>query len=304
MSNLNKNSILIIDDEKSNIIALTNILNQEYKVYAVRDSREAVEAAEKDMPDVILLDILMPEMDGFEVIKSLKSSEKTRSIPVIFITGLNNTEAEEKGFILGAADYITKPFSSAIVKLRVRNQIQLSNQFKLIKILSMTDELTGLFNRRGFDSRMNLEWARAKREQASLSIILLDLDDFKNYNDVYGHLQGDKALATVAKVLTQSIKRAIDFAARWGGEEFIALLPDTGVSGALSVAEKIRQNIEDTQIPCDDGDITNVTMSLGVNTYIPRQEISIQEFIDGADQALYAAKKTGKNKVCIYKDIK
>ncbi|MCL2843907.1 MAG: diguanylate cyclase [Chitinivibrionia bacterium] len=295
-----RNRVLIIDDEKSNILALTNILSREYKVYVVIDSREAVETAERDLPDVILLDIIMPEMDGYGVIAALRKSEKTRDIPVIFITGLCDAESEEKGLILGAADYISKPFSPAIVRLRVANQMQLANQFKIIKALSATDELTGIFNRRGFDSRLSLEWNRAKRDKTSLSILILDIDNFKKYNDTYGHLQGDAALITVAKILSQTLKRAIDFSARWGGEEFAVLLPDTDADGALNVAEKIRKKIEEVQILCKNGDITNITVSIGINIYTSPENMSIQEFIDGADKALYSVKRTTKNMSHIY----
>jgi diguanylate cyclase (GGDEF)-like protein len=292
-----KNNILIVDDEKSNIIALMNMLNAEYKVRAVRSGREAIDASEKEPPDLILLDILMPEMDGYEVIKELKKSEKTRDIPVIFITGLDSPEAEEKGLHLGASDYITKPFRTGIVKLRVQNHIQLTNQFDMIRTLSFTDELTGLFNRRGFDSRLSLEWNRARRAQTPLSIVMFDIDNFKDYNDEYGHLQGDAALQSVAEMSKASLKRAIDLPARWGGEEFTALLPDTCSYGASVVAENIRKNIEKNGIPCviGSGNLTEVTVSVGVNTCIPNHDTCIQDFVADVDKALYQAKKAGKN---------
>jgi len=300
MNNMDKNSVLIIDDESANIIALTNILSPEYDVYAAKNGSDAIMLAKERLPDLILLDILMPEMDGYEIISILKGSEETRSIPVIFISGLGSVEAEEKGLILGASDYITKPFRSAIVRLRVQNQIQFSSQFNVVKALSLMDELTGLFNRRGFDSRLRFEWNRARREQTPISMVMIDIDNFKKYNDIYGHLQGDTALQTVAKVIKQTLKRPADFSARWGGEEFIALLPYTDLPGALDVAEQIRKSVEDTQIPCGNGDITKTTISLGVNTIIPKKDILVQGFIAGADHALYAAKQSGRNRVCEY----
>ena len=296
----NKNSVLIIDDETANIISLTNILSPEYDIYAAKNGQDAIMLAKEHLPDLILLDILMPEMDGYEIISALKGSEITRAIPVIFISGLGSAEAEEKGLILGASDYITKPFHSSIVKLRVQNQIQYSSQFNIVKALSFMDELTGLFNRRGFDSRLRLEWNRAKREQTMSSIMMIDIDSFKKYNDVYGHLQGDVALYTVAKVIEQTLKRPADFCARWGGEEFIVLLPDTDLPGALTVAEQIRKNIENTQIPCDNGNITKATVSIGVNTIMPKQDVLVHDFIAGADHALYRAKESGRNRVCKY----
>jgi len=171
-----KNSVLIVDDENANIMTLTQILSPFYTVFAAKNGQKALEAAEKYLPDVILLDILMPEMDGYAVISVLKNSEKMRDIPVVFITGLSNTEDEEKGLSLGAADYIGKPFSPAIVKLRVKNQLRMLNQLRIIEQVSMIDQLTSIPNRRGFDNRMDMEWIRAIRENTLISFLILDVD--------------------------------------------------------------------------------------------------------------------------------
>ncbi|MCL2101062.1 MAG: diguanylate cyclase [Fibromonadales bacterium] len=293
-----KNSVLIVDDDKANIVALTHILSLEYTVYAVKNGKDAIEKAKEHLPDVILLDILMPEMDGYEVLSMLKNNERTREIPVIFVTGLNDHESEEKGLSLGAADYINKPFSPTVVKLRIRNQIQMLNEIDMIRQLSITDQLTGISNRRNFDCRLQLEWNHALRNKTTLSILLADIDDFKTYNDTYGHLQGDAALQSVAKNIEQSLSRSIDFAARWGGEEFAVLLPSTDLTGALSVAERIRNNIECVEIPCSNGSSTKLTVSIGVNTCAPKYINSIDDFVSKADKMLYCAKKAGKNKVC------
>jgi diguanylate cyclase (GGDEF)-like protein len=295
MDSTDKNSVLIVDDESANIIALTHILSPEYVVYAATDGPEALETAKEYAPDVILLDIVMPGMDGYEVFSRLKSEEKTRGIPVIFVTGLGNNEDEEKGLNLGAADYISKPFGPAIVKLRVHNLIKTLNMIDTIKRLSETDQLTGLSNRRIFDYRLRLVWEHAKRDKTPLSIFMIDIDHFKKYNDQYGHLQGDTALQAVARAIEQPLKRAVDFLARWGGEEFIALLPDTDPHGALTVAENIRKNVEATLIPGAGGGTTSLTVSIGVNTHTPTPECSVRDFIAGADQALYAAKNAGRN---------
>lgn len=296
----NKNSVLIVDDERANIVALTHILSPEYTIYAAKNGQDAIEIANHFLPDVILLDILMPELDGYEVISLLKSSERTQELPVIFITGLGNVEAEEKGLALGASDYISKPFSSAIVKLRVQNQVQIMKHIKMIRSLSLTDLLTGLPNRRSFDDRLHLEWEHARRDKTPLSLFFIDIDMFKIYNDTYGHLQGDVALKAVANVIMQTLNRSIDFVARWGGEEFVVLLPKTDLSGALKTAENIRRNVENTRILCADDKVTQLTISLGLNTITPVQGCSIRDFVNSADQALYAAKKTGRNKVCKY----
>jgi diguanylate cyclase (GGDEF)-like protein len=298
MDETKKNSVLIVDDENSNIMALTHILSPDYAIYAAKNGQNGITAAEKYHPDVILLDIIMPEMNGHAVIKALKNSEKTSDIPVIFITGLSNTDDEEKGLNMGAADYISKPFSPAIVKLRVQNQIKMLNQLRIIEQISMIDQLTSIPNRRGFDNRMDMEWVRAIRENTLVSILIMDVDKFKVYNDTYGHQQGDMALRAVAKTLTRSLDRSGDFAARWGGEEFVVLLPNTDLKGALNIAEKIRLNISNVIIPCADGTETKVTISIGVKTHAPRQDSSRESFISEADRALYKAKETGRNRVC------
>ena len=298
MDKTNRKSVLVVDDENSNIIALTHILSNEYTIYAAKNGKNAIAAAEKYLPDVILLDIIMPEMDGYEVLAAFKASEALQNIPVIFITGLSNSEAEEKGLSLGASDYIAKPFSPAIVKLRIRNQIKMLEQLYTIERLSMIDHLTDLPNRRSCDIRINTEWNRAMRDRTPLSILMLDIDEFKNYNDTYGHNQGDKALISAASTLAETLKRSSDFAARWGGEEFVVLLPGTDLNGAYDVAEQIRRNIEETEVPFIDKRSTKITISIGINTLEFGHNLTIEEFIYGADAALYKAKEMGRNKVC------
>jgi len=298
MDDSKENSVLIIDDDKANIIVLTQIiLSLGYNVYVSKDGRDAVEAAVKCSPDVILLDIIMPNMDGYEVLAHLKNTEETRSIPVIFITGLGRNEDEEKGLLLGASDYISKPFSPTVVKLRIQNQIQIINQMDMVRNLSMIDPLTCIPNRRNFDYRLTLEWNHSIRNKTPLSILLIDLDMFKIYNDTYGHLQGDAALKTAAAAVTGSLKRSIDFAARWGGEEFAVLLPNTDYSSAYEIAERIRANIEEARVPCGDEAASRITTSIGLNTITPTSDCSVNNFIKEADEALYCAKRTGKNRV-------
>jgi len=298
-----KSNILIVDDEKANVVELTNILNTDYKVSAVIDSREAVETAEETMPDIILLDVVMPEMSGYDVIIALKSSEKTKGIPVIFITGLDSDEDEERGLTLGAMDYISKPFHAPIVKIRIRNQIRMLEQFRMIERLSMLDQLTELPNRRSLEAQLNMEWRKALREQKPISILMIDIDKFKNYNDEFGHQQGDAALVAVAGMFRTVLKRPGDFAARWGGEEFIALLPNTNAEGALEVAEQMRSFVENMEIPCQDGRITKITLSVGVNTQTPEHQDVVSEFIRYADEALYEAKRKGRNQVCLFTPV-
>ena len=302
METSRKYKVLIIEDSRMSIVSLKNILNTDYSVIVAKNGQTGIEVAKTVMPDVIILDILMPDMDGYEIIAELKKTEKTRNIPVIFITVLSGEEDEEKGLTLGGADYITKPFSAAVIKLRVQNQIRMLEYIRTIEKLGLTDQLTELPNRRSFDERLNIEWKRAKREKMPLSLLIIDIDYFKKYNDTYGHLQGDVALKEIAGVLEKAFKRPGDFAARWGGEEFIALLPNTDSEGAVSIAEHVCKEIEATEIPLKAssvGSVTHLTVSIGVNTKIPDETDteSIDEFLKCADNALYAAKVAGRNKV-------
>jgi len=291
-----RTSVLVVDDQESGITGLTQILSSDYTVYTAANGKEALEMAEKYLPDIILLDILMVDMDGYTVIKTLKNSEQTKNIPVIFITSLSNDSDQVKGLALGAVDYITKPFSPSIVKLRIRNHMQRLCQMRTIERLSMRDPLTDLPNRRHFEAHLSAEWNRARREQKEVSILLIDVDHFKNFNDTYGHQQGDNALQTVAMVFLKTLKRPCDFVARWGGEEFIAVLPNTGLNGAMEIAEQMRKCVEMIEIGCAGKPAARITVSIGVNTWTPGCG-TIDELISGADTALYNAKSTGRNRV-------
>lgn len=292
-----KNTILIVDDEVSNINVLIHLLWNDYTLFVAKDGPDALEMARTRTPDLILLDIIMPDMDGYQVLEELRNSNSTKQIPVIFITGLSGHDDEERGLALEVVDYISKPFVPQIVKLRIRNQIRIINYLRIIERLSMTDVLTGLHNRRSFNEKLRLEWSRAIREGIPLSLIILDVDNFKRYNDTYGHQQGDVVLQTVAGVFANSLKRATDFVARWGGEEFIVLLPGTDLEGAISVAEIIRSEVEQTKILLQNGTAAGVTISAGVNELTPSQDSIIDKFISDADTALYAAKNLGRNRV-------
>ena len=292
-----KNSILVVEDDKLIASELTNILSPKYIVYLSGNGPDAIEMAKELKPDVILLDVIMPKMSGFDVIVALKGMRETSDIPVIFITGLGNTKDEEKGLVLGAADYIQKPFTSSIVKLRVRNQVKIINQMRMIQHLSVTDPLTNTANRRQFNTWLDQEWKRAIRHKCPLSLLMLDIDHFKVYNDNFGHLQGDKVLKSIANTIKGQLKRPRDLAARWGGEEFAVLLPDTNLTGASKVAEDIRISIEKSIIMFEDKTPTRVTASIGVSCIIPEQHSFIERFVSDADKALYRAKEAGRNRV-------
>ena len=288
-------SLLIIDDDVSSLTELTHILRSYYKIYTAKNGEDGLMRAQQALPDLILLDVVMPDMSGFDVLEKLKQSELTRHIPVIFITGLSKRVSEETALAKGAVDFISKPFSPAIVMLRIAIQMKILDQMHTIEKMSMLDYLTGLPNRRNFEKSFESEWNRASRDKSTLSIMILDIDDFKYYNDTYGHSQGDKALKGVSSVFKKCLKRPGDFVARWGGEEFIVLLPETDSKGAVTVAEEIRRSVQSLEILSEEGMITGLTVSTGIYTRTPDSKISPKDFIPNADKALFEAKASGKN---------
>jgi len=297
-----KNSILIIDDSELVIMQLTKFLSEHYILHTAKDGYEGIKKAKSELPDLILLDIVMPEIDGLIIANMLKATPETKAIPIIFMTSINDKDMEKKGLMAGAVDYINKPVDPDIVQLRIKTHILIVNQMRTIEMLSTTDELTQIPNRRLFETRLETEWKRAKRSSAYVSVMVIDIDFFKNYNDTYGHIQGDVAIKTVASVISTMLLRTCDFAARWGGEEFVVLLPETNAEGALCVAERIRTNIQNIEVPLlkDLTETTKITVSIGINTTIPLETINMTDYIAEADTALYQAKQNGRNCVVVY----
>jgi len=305
--------ILIVDDSLLNQEVLRRILAEplnadpqnagadqaQYLIITAKSGIEALEKVTQENPDLILLDIVMPGMSGFDVLARLKESNETSRIPVIIISGLDHEGDEEKGLLMGAVDYVAKPFKKSVVLARIKTHLKIVEQMRIIERLSMVDTLTGMPNRRSFNQRMDAEWGRAIREKTPISFLMIDVDRFKLFNDNYGHQQGDVALQTVANAIQTTLKRSSDMAARWGGEEFAVLLPNTPIEGALMIAEQIRANIESTPVPSiGDYPPLPIAASLGATTLIPAPESSMQDFFEQADQALYTAKETGRNRVC------
>lgn len=292
--------ILIVDDEPTNIDILLNVLKDEYKVVAATNGKKALEITKsKDPPDLILLDILMPDMDGYEVCRALKDDDSTKNLPVIFVTAVSEVMDETRGFKLGAVDYITKPFHPPVVKARVKAHMELKIKSDLLEQLASIDGLTNIFNRRRFDEILHLEWNRAARSKTPLSLIMIDIDNFKLFNDTYGHAMGDQCLKDVAWTLRDCIRRPSDIIARYGGEEFAALLPATDQEGVKKIADNMRYEVEALGIPHSDSDVSDlVTISLGAATVFADTEINLSErLLKAADEALYQSKKKGRNRV-------
>ncbi|MCL2456936.1 MAG: diguanylate cyclase, partial [Defluviitaleaceae bacterium] len=235
---------------------------------------------------------------GYEVLAQLKENPQTQNIPVIFITGKRDSGDEVKALSNGAVDYIRKPIVPEVVILRTGIHMQLIAQMRLIERFSLTDGLTGVSNRRAFDQQLEAEWNRALRNNSPLSLLMLDIDHFKKFNDSHGHLNGDCALKTFANVIVKTVQRGTDYVFRWGGEEFAVILPETPIKGALLVAERIRANV--ANIPLNIGDkIINITTSIGVGSIVPDavSPHGMNEFCENLDKALYRAKTNGRNRV-------
>ncbi len=294
-----KQSILIVDDAKENIAILAELLKSDFVIRAATNGKKALEIAFSDNPpDLILLDILMPEMDGYEVCKTLQASSQTKGIPIIFITGKVSEEDEIHGFNLGAMDYITKPFNPVVVKARVNTHVELKKYRDYLEGISYLDGLTEIPNRRKFNEFLDLSWKSAIRESVPISIILIDIDKFKLFNDHYGHQEGDTCLIKIAKVLFKSIVRKSDLVARFGGEEFACILPNTNLENAIIIAERLRINVMELQIPHAFSTVENiVTISLGVASIVPNVNSSCNLLVKASDEALYISKETGRNKV-------
>lgn len=292
-----KATVLIVDDEPLNIQVLSQALSPWYRIKAATNGKTALDiASSDDPPDLILLDIKMPEMDGYEVCKQLKKKRSTTQIPIIFITGKTSTEDEARGLELGAMDYITKPFSVPIVMARVRNQIMLKVKTDMLEELISTDSLTEVANRRRFDIVLSDEWRRSVRSQEPLSLLMIDLDHFKQINDNYGHPAGDQCLKEIARTLNQSMRRSADTLARFGGEEFAAIVPNCDFDSAMKLAEKMRRDVEHLLIalPNTQEEI-GITASIGVACCKPLRSASQSKLLDAADEQLYRAKTDGRN---------
>lgn len=289
--------ILIVDDMPANLKILGEAFKDEYVVRIATNGEEALDMATTfPIPDLILLDVMMPSMDGFQVLEILRTYPETREVPVIFVTALDNEVDEEKGLMLGAIDYVTKPYSIPVLQARVKNHIELKKLQDVIKANSMLDGLTQIANKKRFNEVLEAEWSRGRRYQEPVSILMLDLDFFKKYNDTYGHIKGDEALIAVAAALRDLLKRGSDLVARWGGEEFACILPNTNEEGAMILAEELRKGIEALQIPHKASGLSPwMTVSVGAATMVPGPEDKAISLVDAADKALYQAKQAGRN---------
>jgi len=291
-------SILIVDDEVSNIEILSAVLEEDHDIYFATSGLEAIEIARSSLPDLILLDVLMPGTDGYEVCNRIKGDPLLADVPVIFTTALGDQEAEVKGLTLGAIDYIHKPISPVVVRARVRNHLDMKRMRDDLAKLAVTDALTGLGNRRMLEKALNVETSRLATNGGQLSVIILDIDFFKKFNDLYGHTAGDRCLTMVAAALNRAVHHASELTIRYGGEEFACVLPETRHEEAMAIAHGIRERVEGLNIPHSGSEVAGiVSVSLGVATAPCVPGASPEAWIRAADKQLYIAKAAGRNMV-------
>ncbi len=294
---MSKPRVLIVDDEVLNINVLIGILANDYELIIAKNGSQALRRFESQLPDLVLLDIMMPDMDGYQVFKKIQEHPEGAKVPVIFVTSRRTPEEETMGLKLGAADYITKPYTPSIVEVRVANQIRYKQNQDELERLNYTDALTGIANRRRFDESL-AKWCVSDEKQSLFSLIMIDIDHFKLYNDFYGHAAGDECIKAVASQLQECVDAVGGLASRYGGEEFVVILPDTDNEQAMSCADNLCVSIQALNIPharsetCD-----TVTISLGVHTVDNRDDQirDAETIVQQADKALYRAKMAGRN---------
>lgn len=291
-------TLLVVDDQPLNIQLLYAILADDYEIIMATNGDDALRLCEELDPDLILLDIQMPGLFGFDVCQKLKESETRRDTPIIFITAQTKDSEETRCLRAGAVDFIAKPYNAEVVKARVRTHVRLKQQSDLLRSLAFIDTLTGLYNRRRLQEGLHAEWGRCRRSQAPLSVIMIDIDHFKLYNDHYGHQIGDACLQSVAATIRAQFNRPHDIVARFGGEEFVCLIPECDLESARRKAEDMSRAVQALEIEHQASPTAAVvTLSIGVHTMVPDAVHSTEDLLRQADARLYEAKQQGRNRV-------
>ncbi len=287
--------LLVVDDQPINIQVMNQIFAEQYQVFMATSGQQALDFCHRTPPDLVLLDIVMPGMDGYEVCTALKAAPDTCDIPVIFVTAHTDATQETRGLEVGAVDFISKPVNPAVVRARVKTQLILKCQSDLMRRLVFLDGLTGVFNRRYFDQQLATEMARALRAQKPLALIMLDVDFFKRFNDHYGHQAGDDCLRQVAQTLKASLRRPADLVARYGGEEFACVLPETEFEQAMTMARELEADVRQKAIAHSHSDVAPViTVSLGVAGFAASARGDATALLALADAQLHLAKASGR----------
>lgn len=296
--NCNKQTVLIVDDSTINIKILENLLKKDYEIKVAKHANEALYITANNEIDLILLDIVMPEISGYEICKILKKNKATKDIPIIFVTALSKDEDEEYGLSLGAIDYISKPFNSSIAKVRIDNHLKLKKYSDRLKMLNMLDGLTSVYNKKIFDENLIKAWEKSILTDSNIGVLLMDIDYFKRFNDTYGHLKGDDCLKLISKELNIRLMKEGTFLYRWGGEEFATIIRDKDINYFKELSNELRKLVYNLKIPNEKSDISDyTTISIGISIANASNKLNPYDLVSKSDEALYLAKENGRNKI-------
>lgn len=291
--------VLVVDDNKNNIRLLTDILEDEgYTVFSAKNGLSALEMTCTLKPDAILLDIMMPEMDGFEVCELLKKDNESKDIPVIMVTAKTDTSDLHKAFDIGAFDYVKKPIDEIELLARLKSALSFKEYQDILKAMATRDGLTGLYNHTLLLELLQRELSKQERQKSNIAFVMMDIDYFKKVNDTYGHATGDIVLKELAAIILKTV-RTTDIVGRYGGEEFSIILSDLELEDVISLCERIRSEVEQYDFIAMDTTI-HITISMGIFLKTPQEKALLGEVVIKADEALYAAKNSGRNKVEVF----
>ncbi|AJQ95436.1 diguanylate cyclase [Gynuella sunshinyii] len=291
--------VLIVDDEPINCLVLEEILADICHTRAVNSGAEAIDACVKNKPDLILMDVMMPDQNGLEICRELKADPELMDIPVIFVTSLTNDDDQDECWNAGGTDFVTKPVNATTVRNRVKTHLAYKLQTDMLMHFTYVDGLTGAYNRRFLDAALPRCYKQARRTGSPFSLIMFDIDYFKKFNDRYGHLIGDDCLKQISATSIDTLKRPTDMFVRYGGEEFLCILPDTDEQGAKHLADELKRAIRVLNIIHEDSNFGHVTVSIGVFTLHQSDSDDTQAILQTVDAALYQAKRSGRNRICV-----
>lgn len=303
LSQLAQSRVLIVDDDESNCLIVADFLSSLCQVHYVTTAEEIFAECESYQPDLIILDIFIGDESGLDICKSLKQSIEHKHLPVIFVTSSARHEELDQCWGAGCVDFIAKPVNFTTLINRVKVHLTLKYQQELLREQSYKDGLTGLYNRSYLSHIFPIQYAQCQRETLPLSLLLLDIDWFKRFNDEYGHVEGDACIKQVSEVIDSLARRPLDMVFRYGGEEFLCLLPNTQSEGAQLIANKIVGAVAALNIPHKHSDYERVTVSVGLYTHESEAALPLTKLVESADKALYEAKQKGRNQLCISQSV-
>ena len=292
--------LLLVDDSPTNLRFLAHVLHNMGEIFFATDGPSALKIARDKQPDLILLDVEMPGMTGYDVCQQMKQEPLLSDVAIIFVTSHQSMDHEVRALEVGAVDFITKPLNPPIVRARVRTHLTLKQQSDKLRRLANRDGMTGVFNRRALDEILAVEFRRHMRIAAPLGLAMLDVDFFKSYNDSYGHLLGDDCLRHIAKTIPASPRRPAESVCRYGGEEFMVVLPNCNEAQTLQYANWLIDQVHKLVLPHQASEFGIVTISVGVVSMVPTEQVTIPELVQFCDMALYDAKHQGRDRVCAY----